>query len=181
VRPQTSPSFPRRRILKLWIGGSGQWRRLRCGYKKKPRGILTRYEVRPTPELRECDSELTRMHSDDGLTDANRGNNRRLLRGLGGQGRREQELQASRGGSGRRDHQSPGRAIPDNSAGAHHAVLRLLSRRKRMYVNLPSFPAHPTPLSDTARQASKSAATNSSTTTRSAPRSRSSSRSPTRT
>ena len=39
-------------ILRFSIGDSGQWRRRRCGYKKRPRATWIRYEVRNAETLK---------------------------------------------------------------------------------------------------------------------------------
>ena len=85
--------------------------------QKEAKGYLDslRGTCRPTPAaifLRSSNIRqwLTRS-SNDGLADAHRRDDRRLLRRRGRQGRREQELQAGRRGSGRRDNQGAGWAV----------------------------------------------------------------------
>jgi hypothetical protein len=64
------------------IGDSGQWRRRRCGYKKKPRDTLIPYEVRSSAKLERGRGTDTPSFSNDGVTDADCRNHRRFLRRL---------------------------------------------------------------------------------------------------
>ena len=70
---------------------------------------------------------------DDASADAHCRDDRRVLRGQRGAGRREQELQAGGGGPGRGDDQGARRAVSADGAGADRAVRGVLPGRERVH------------------------------------------------